>query len=162
LFYKIATAFEPTKYVWGFDSAQSASGGVAAYAGIDPTGPIDGHGGSYNSATLVITAPSITATVANDQLIFFAAIATDSTVKPPAGMGQHWTATSKWTTTSFMADQLLSVVGATGDKVGSQSVEGSSNIGQLVALKPMSVNAFNLSAAGGLSLLNYDVLEGTW
>ncbi len=135
LYYRVVGGSEPPSYAWAFNSTQKAAGGIAAYSGVDPVAPIDAHSGQYNPATATITAPSVTTTAAFDELLFIAAIATGTTVSPPAGMTQRWTVTTPSTLTSSMADQGLGGAGATGNKVGTSGSSSDSNIGQLVALR---------------------------
>ncbi len=135
LYYKIASAPEPAGQTFTFSSAEQASGGIAAYSGVNNSSPIDASSGQYNPSTGTITAPSVTTTFSNDQLLFFAADTTATTVTPPAGMTQQWLATTTQTT-SEMADQALSSAGSTGTRVGTAGSTSSSNIGELVALKP--------------------------
>jgi hypothetical protein len=135
LYYKIASASEPAGQTFTFSSAEQASGGIGAYSGVNNSSPIDASSGQYNPSTGTITAPSVTTTFSNDQLLFFAADTTATTVTPPAGMTQRWLATTTQTT-SEMADQALGSAGATGTRVGTAASTSTSNIGELVALKP--------------------------
>jgi hypothetical protein len=137
LYYKVATASEPASYTFGFSSLQPASGGIVAYGGVDTTNPIDAHSGSVNlNVGPPLTAKTVTTTTPNDMILFFGAVTSKTTVTPPSGMTQRWYATGSTKTSSEMAEQLLSIQGATGNRVGTSGSSSSSNIGQLVALRP--------------------------
>lgn len=140
LYYGVAGASEPSTYTFTFNSSQQASGGIADYAGVDTTNPIDGNSGQYNPSTNVMTAPSITTTAANDMLLFFGAVTVNTTITPPSSMTQEWSINNGTGTgtTSEMADQKLNNSGATGTRVGTHGTATDSNIAQLVALKPQS------------------------
>ena len=133
LYYKVVTGAEPASFAWTFNAQRQASGGIAAYAGVDNATPIDASSGRYNDSIAAITASSVTTTVPNDRLVFFASVTTDTSVTFPAGMTRQWIVSTS-DTTSAMADQPLTSVGATGDRVATSGVNNS-NIAQLVALK---------------------------
>src|SRR5439155_3854955 len=145
LYVKVATGAEPGGYTGAFDAAQKASGGVAAYSGVDPAAPVDAHGGQYNVLTTAATAPSVTTSSANDRLVFFASVTANTAVAPPGGMAERWDlgapndATNG--TTSEMADQALTAAGASGDRVGTPAASGYSNVAQLAALRPAGAAA---------------------
>jgi hypothetical protein len=134
LYYKVVAGTQSTSFGWTFNSQRQASGGIAAYAGVDNATPIDASSGRYNDSTATITASSVTATVPNDRLVFFASVTTNASVTFPSGMTRQWNVSTS-DTTSAMADQPLSSAGATGDRVATSGVNNS-NIAQLVALKP--------------------------
>lgn len=136
IYYRIATASEPTSYTWKFNTSQKASGGVAAYSGVNVTNPIDGQSGRVNSSTSTMTANSITTTTANDKLLYFGHVATATTVTPPTGMTERWevTAPNSSGTTSEISELQLSAAGPVGNKTGKEGASNS-NVCQLVALR---------------------------
>jgi hypothetical protein len=135
LYVHVAALPEPAGFTWTFGSAQQASGGIVAYGGVDNVTPVDAHSGKYNDSTGVVTALGVTTTVASDQLLFFASVTTLTTITPPTGMAQRWRDGTS-STTSYLADQALTVAGATGNRVGTSGAPANSNLAQLVALKP--------------------------
>lgn len=136
LYYKVAALPEASSYAWKFGTSQKASGGIGLYSGTDTGSPIDASSGKYNASTGTVTAPSVTTTAPGDMLLFFASVTTNATITPPSGMGSRWTSVNTGSTTSFLADQGLTIPGATGNKAGASSNSTASNIGQLVALRP--------------------------
>ena len=138
IYYKVAGSSEPSSYSFSFSSYDDASGGIAAYSGVDTASPIDASSGKYNSDSSTMTAPSVTTTTPSDMLLFFGAVTTSASVTPPSGMTEKWEAMNSGLTTSEMAQQLLTSSGSTGNKTGSHSASGNSNISQLVALRPAS------------------------
>ncbi len=154
LYVKTAGATEPGNYRWNFNTAQEASGGIVAYSGVNPTSPVDATSGQANPATITVTAPSLTTNVANDELLFLAAVSTATTVSPPPGMVQRWGTASTSLTASALDDQSLSAAGVTGSRVGTSGSAGSTNIGQLVALRPASAGAAAASPSVGTLALD--------
>lgn len=139
LFYKVATLNEPTSYTWNFNASQLASGGVSAYTNVNTGSPIDASSGNYNYESTIAIAPSVYANVVGDMLLFFDAVTVNTTVNQPAGMIERWDVANgdvSTGTTSEMAEQLLAVVGETGNLSGTHNSNGSSNIAQAILLKP--------------------------
>ena len=139
VFVRIAGASEPTTYVFTLSSSQSAAGGIVAYSGVDPTGPIDAHGGGVNASSTSITAPSITTTGPGAMLVGLFGIAQLTTQTPPAGMTERYDqavpSTNTYKVTTAGADELAPAAGATGTRVAVAATSGI-NIGQLIALRP--------------------------
>lgn len=139
LYYKIATLNEPSSYTWTFNASQMASGGVAAYTNVNTASPIDASSGNYNYESSIAIAPSVYATVVGDMLLYFDAVTSNTTVNQPSGMIERWDVANGDTstgTTSEMAEQLLAVVGDTGNLSGTHNGGSSSNLAQAVLLKP--------------------------
>lgn len=142
-YYRVAGSSESASYAWSFGaSSLKASGGIAAYIGVDNTTPVNAHGGQANAASTSITAPSITTTVANAMLVGFFGTATGTSVSPPTGMTENWdissTAGAAGTrTTSEGTEELLGAAGGTGTR-SATSAGSAVNIGQLIALAPVA------------------------
>ncbi len=140
LYSHVVTSGEPTSYTWTFNTLQKASGGIGDFSGVNTTTPVDANSGFYNSSgSTTMSAPSVTTTTPADMLLFFGAIAKQATVTPPSGMTSKWSATTQLTT-SYMANQLITTQGATGNKVGVSSIKNQSTISQLVALMPKVIS----------------------
>jgi hypothetical protein len=139
VYFKIA-ASEPANFTWSFNSNQAATGGIAAYSGVDTANPIDAHSGLVSNFArfATITAPSVTTTANGDMLVGFFGMADNVTITPPAGMTERWDVASNagaFFITSEGVDALQPTAGASGAKVATAPVKGWS-IGQLVALRP--------------------------
>jgi acid phosphatase type 7 len=139
VYYKVATGFEPGSYTWTFAASRAASGGILDYTGVSTANPIDASGGLVNATSSTsVTAPSITTTVAGDELIGFFCITGNNSFTPPPGTTERFDVASNAVSpylTSEGADELRSSVGATGSRTATASLQGQ-GIGQLVALRP--------------------------
>jgi Bacterial Ig domain len=138
VYYKVATGSEPGSYTWTFASSQAAAGGITAWSGVSTTTPIDAHGGQVNASSNTITAPSITTTTANTMLVGFFGIGPATSLTPPAGMTERWDVAStqgSFKATSGAASALQAAAGPTGTRAATSGAT-STNIGQLVALRP--------------------------
>jgi hypothetical protein len=139
VFVRIAGASEPTSYSFTLSNAQSAAGGIVAYSGVDPTSPIDVHGGVVNASSTSITAPSITTTGADRMLVGLFGIPQLTTVAPPAAMSERYDqtvpSTNTYKVTTAGADESFVAAGATGPRVATMA-KATASIGQLLALKP--------------------------
>ncbi len=139
-YYLVVGISEPNSYTWTFNSSQKASGGIATYSGVDNTNPIDTHGGQANPSSTLITAPSVTTTVASTMLVGLFGTATVPTITAPSGMAERWNVASTMGASSMRtrsegADATFAGPGATGSK-NATSGPAALNIGQLVALTP--------------------------
>jgi len=140
IYYKIAGASEPSSYTWIFSTAQSASGGIVAYSGVDQVNPVDVVSGKANASSTSITAPSLTTTVADSRLIGVYGTATSANINQPSGTtarGEISVSAGKNKVTIEISDASQAVVGATGDRVAIAD-KAAENIGHLVALRPVA------------------------
>jgi hypothetical protein len=139
IFVHVAGGSEPATYTFTFSSAQSSAGGIAAYSGVDPTNPVDAHGGQLNAASTSITAPSITTTGPDRMLVGFFGLPALSSMTAPSGMTERYDqtvpATNQFKVTTGSSDQVVTSAGATGTRVA-LAANSAANIGQLVALRP--------------------------
>jgi hypothetical protein len=139
VFVHVVGASEPSSYTFTFSVAGTAVGTVAAYSGVDNTNPVDISGGAVTSGSVTITAPSVTTTVANDELVAFFTITGKTSIGTAGGMLERTeivspqVATSKLT--SSLDDQADPTPGPTGTRTATAAASGNS-IGQLVALRP--------------------------
>jgi hypothetical protein len=134
----VVGATEPATYTWTLSSSQAAAGGIQAYSGVSTVTPVDVHGGQFNASSASVTAPAITTTKANAQVIGFFGTALATTFTAPTGMAERGDVASSAGTfkvTVEGADVAKATTGATGTKVAT-SAAGAANIGQLVALAP--------------------------
>jgi hypothetical protein len=138
VFVKTAGA-EPGSYTFSLSSAQSATGGIVAYSGVDGSNPIDAHGGQINAASTSITAPSITTGGPDRMVVGFFGTAALTTIGPPASMTERFDqtvpATNQYKVTGEASDAPLAAAGATGQRTA-LAANSAANVGQLVALRP--------------------------
>ena len=83
---RIATAGEPASHQWTFSASTGAAGGIAAFAWVDTTTPIDVENAVATPSAVVHTAPSVTSTAADAMLVTVHAFASAATWTSPPGM----------------------------------------------------------------------------
>ena len=92
--YKLAGPVEPSSYTFPLTggSGQDISGGMLDVSGASQAAPINASGGQSNGpvASIFVTAPSITTSLANTLLVFGGACANNYTYTPPRGMTELW------------------------------------------------------------------------
>ena len=131
-------ASEPASYTWNFTNGNDAAGGIAAYAGVNITTPVDVSGGQANARSTSLTAPSVTVAAGHntDRLVGLFALPNSSTVTGPSGMTQRWSFHATGGGIGIeMSDLALASAGTTGNKVAHAGTAGV-NLGQQVALLP--------------------------
>jgi len=138
-FRRFVTTTEPATHVFTFTKSSTASSaGIAAYRGVNPTTPVDVHGGQVTSrAGTNLSAPTVTATVAGTKLISVFGSAIDATAIPPTGMTERYdrlsVGSSKVSVTAD--DQTLAAAGATGVRTVTLD-KSTTGLGQDICLRP--------------------------
>ena len=142
VYVRVAGSSEPTSYAWKFANNTAAAGAILAYGGVDGSSPVLAHSGRFAPSGTTITAPSVTASVAGAAVVGFFGNSGRQSVSPPAGMSERFdtVANGRWGISLEGADLAMSSAAATGDK-SAQSGSSSSNIGQLVALRPAGASS---------------------
>ncbi len=119
-------------------STTASTAGIAVYAGVDPTNPINAHAGQVNTrnATQVV-APAVTTTTGGTLLTSTFASASLVTATPPTGMTERYDVSSNGSSkvAEEWADQQLVAAGSTGTRTAIAS-KATSSIGQSIALRP--------------------------
>jgi hypothetical protein len=147
VYFKVATATEPSSYTWTFSAGQNAAAVLAVYRGVDTVTPFDVSGGQANPIARSIAAPSITTRVDGTRLIGVFGMATTANITAPPGMANRGQSTSgKVKVVTEVADVNLAAAGATGSRVAAASTMAL-NIGQLLALRPSGAVANQPPAA---------------
>ena len=140
VYVRVAGANPPAAHTWTLSSAQSAAGGISAYAGVDTASPVIAHSGQTSSTnnTNQIVGPSITTSVGGAMILGVFGVANNTSVAPPAGMTERFDVVSnagRYPVVSSCAEVVQASAGATGNKTAISAINGW-NIGQLVALRP--------------------------
>ncbi len=139
VFVHVVGGSEPSSYTFTFSVAGTAVGTIAAYSGVDNANPVDAHGGQVTSSSATITAPSLTTSVANDELVACFAITGKTTIGTAGGMLERTEVVSPQAATSKLTasldDQADPTAGPTGSRTATAAASGH-GIGQMVALKP--------------------------
>jgi len=154
VYYKAATAAEPANYTWGFSSSEKASGGIQAYANVDPADPIDAALGQATPSGTTHSTPSVTTTLDGTMLVASFATATGANWTPQTpGLTERYEAASRGgaqatRTSSEGTDQLQAAAGATGAKT-SMASRAAVGVAHLLALAPrrVTVECAGLAAA---------------
>ncbi len=144
IYYKVATASEPSNYNWTTNFADYTLATIASYSGVDNTNPIGVSGAQSNtSASTSATAPSITTTNANAKLVYMAAVdagvnvpVLNLTATPPTSFTERADTWSKWKWI-YHADYTQASAGASGTKVATLDASRQT-ICALIELKPAS------------------------
>lgn len=151
VFWKFVTASEPASYTFTngtADTNKEGSGGIVAFAGVDPTTPIDAHGATvYPSGGTSITAPSLTTTVPGTQLLTLVGQRANGPVAPPTGMAERFEVFAGNQNLAQFSDQAIAATGATGTRT-SVSADNGSSVAQSVALRPRLVVPVGVPGVG--------------
>jgi hypothetical protein len=140
LYYRVVTTVEPASYIWSFSQPVPAAGGIAAYQGVNTSGPVNVSGAlAQNSDTTSIVAPSVTSTVAGGEVIGFFSIGGGNSITPPAGMTE-WGEASSTAGASHVtwegSGSTQATAGATGTRTATASSSPHPNVGAVVVLTP--------------------------
>jgi hypothetical protein len=139
IYLRVAGSLEPSAYTWTFSKSRYVAAAILAYAGADRTAPVIAHSGRFTPDSQMITAPSVTTTVAGSALVALFGSNGSGSTTPPSGMVERYdvsTAAVSSAVKSAGADEVRSSTGATGDRAALSSAVHRSTIGQLVALRP--------------------------
>ena len=138
VYYRVAGSSEPASYRWNYSISEQATGAIIAYANVNTSNLLDGLSKRYNpDVGSAMTATGITTTATRDMLVYIAGATINTTVTPPSGMTER-VERNGGNTTTYVADQLLSTSGATGNKIGTAAATGVySSLTFLLALRGM-------------------------
>jgi hypothetical protein len=139
LWYRVAGASEPARYVWKVgDSA--ANGAVLAYRNVDGANPIvasAGHAAAGGSAAIVVPSMQV-GSAGPTRLVMFSTVEgpTPNPISPPAGFSERTERDVHPSTES--SDLLFTGSGATGSRTAKPKFGGGQigHIGSMVALRP--------------------------
>jgi hypothetical protein len=143
VYHRVATSSDPTSYTWNLDvsTTRRLAGGLTAYSGVDTANPVDAANATVQpTATTVLAAPSLTASVAGTQLLHLAAVNAEGTITPPQGMNERWEAASPNGSSTrdalaALADMGLASAGGTGVRTATASQAGP-NVSMALLLRP--------------------------
>ena len=162
LYYHVATGAEPASYTWTLSTAaQRYTGGIIVYTGVNNASPVDVTSGAVDTSagSANVQAPSVTTTLANDQILGLFGIRSNSTFTPPGGMTERWdTVGGGVSPASESADVSQAAIGASGAKTA-VATTAADWVGQLVALKldtgaPSNVISLSSVAPAGSAFLS--------
>jgi hypothetical protein len=138
IYYKVATASEPSSYTFTFQASTGSAGSVLVYSGVDTANPVDGSSGRYSRNTVYAHAPALTPSGEGRRLVaaFAHSGAQDVTVPSDTTQRAATMVTISPTATFTAADQALASALSTGTKSARASSPQSCNLGALVLLRP--------------------------
>jgi hypothetical protein len=149
LYYRAASASEPSSYTWSANANIGFTGIISAYACVDTIAPIDAHAGETGSSGDPV-APSITTTSANDWLIgVWSSWNNNVTLTAPSGMTARRMLSGSDPMT--LADQPLGSPGPSGTRTATASGETRFWTGQAVALRTSTTGSANKISFRGVS-----------
>ena len=140
VYFRVATASEPSSYTWT-GRLTNAAGAIVAFTGVDTTAPVNASAGQVNSTNGQITTPSVTTTRANVRLVGIFGTLSTVTMSAAAGMSVIWHGSSSGTgssgvqVTNMGADEVWATPGATGSRTAT-ATGANRTVGQLIALQP--------------------------
>lgn len=141
VFYRAATASEPTSYEWNFTAViTGAAGGIVSYSGVDPIMPFDVFAGNVTPNGTSHTANSITTTVANTMVISSHSFSSSMPWSPPAGMSENVDIASlsllgPGGVALEMNQVPQAVAGATGNKTATVFANADTGVTHIMALR---------------------------
>jgi hypothetical protein len=142
-YYRVAGASEPTSYSWSLGSNRVASGGIAAYSGVNQTVPIDATA-TASGASGNASVPSATTSVPGDQVLAVASFGATATVTPDASTTERFSVSSS-SNTSELADFAQASAGATSVKTVTPSVSSGVWLAETIALRDASQATLSVS-----------------
>jgi hypothetical protein len=139
LYWKVAAVGEPNP-TFTLSASMQMAGGIAAYAGVHATSPVDAHG-AVTGASATATAPSVTTTQSNTMLVHALAKRQEA-LAAPAGTSSRWSVQSGGSAGSggvTAGDAPFPGPGPTTARTSTSVAAFSSEwIGQTVALRPVA------------------------
>jgi virginiamycin B lyase len=139
IYLHVASATEPPAYTWSFSAARGAVGGMVDYSGVDPVTPVTTTAAATTLNGLAITIPSVSATVANQELVAVVGVQGERTPRFASGLTAE-SASALGTVAGekvsvATADQRRTSLGPTGAQTASVGL-ASTGIGQALLLNP--------------------------
>lgn len=133
--YQRVASSEPASYNWSLNTTDTLAGACIAYSNVDTLNPTDILGGTTNASSTSMAAPSVTTTIATDQLVFFGGTNNGTaTATAPGSMTERADA-GTGNAMVYIADRALSSAGATGTYTATLS-SARVNSAALVAVRP--------------------------
>jgi len=145
-YYRVAGSSEPSSYTWTLGGARLASGGIAAYSGVDGSVPIDASAAASGSSGNA-SVPSVTTNVAGDTVL--AAVGSTGTwlsnsIVPGASTTERYDVSNAGTE-SEAADFTQASAGATPGKTATPVTSGAW-VAEAIALDPATSATLSLAS----------------
>ena len=163
VYFKVATASEPSSYTWTLGTSRKATAKIASYVGVSGT-PIETSATNGAGSGTSASTTSVTTTAANSMVVL--AVSADAaasfTITAPAGTSNRATTYTSGTGTvvgSQLADFVQAVAGATGTKTFTLST--SAPWGTIAAALKPGTGALAFSVSPKTPTLPTVALNGT-
>jgi hypothetical protein len=150
-YYHVAGSGEPGSYTWSLGSSRLASGGIAAYSGVDTNVPVDASA-TNSGASGNATVPSVTTNFAGDLVIAavgYTGTWASNSVTPGASTTERYDVSNAGTE-SEGADFNQATAGATPTKTATPATSGAW-IAEAIALDPSTTATLTLSTTASPS-----------
>lgn len=142
--WKLASSSEPASYAFGLDIASNVAGSISAFAGADPTSPIDASSGQKNGTSATLAAPAVTTSASNGVAIWLGtqlwggAACPSSPLVPPSGFTELFDTCLVSTSAGVLFDAATLALGAAGAQPAwtGGSPFANTNTAQVVTLRP--------------------------
>lgn len=171
-YYKVATASEPSAYVFTGSSSQYLVGGIVAYTGVNPSSPINASSTfGAQEACANIVANSVTTTVACTRLVsvFVCSVNSSATnIVPQVSLTERMdagtTGNHPWGNENLeISDESIITAGATGNRTAALS--GCSGLswataGQLIALECQTTTGIENQSLSNLYVVSPNPSSG--
>jgi hypothetical protein len=144
-YYKVASASEPSSYSWSLGSKRAASGGIAAYSGINQTVPVDATATATGTSGNA-SAPSATTSASGDLVLAVGSFGAAATVTPDASTTERFDVASG-SNTSELADFTQASAGATSAKTLTPTVSSGVWLAETIALRDASQATLSASTS---------------
>ena len=130
-----------TAYAWTTSVGVGATLAVGAYAGVDPSNPVDlSRGQAISKKTAAVTAPSVTTTGANEMLVAayigYKNNGSATTWTGPVGMTEIADINNGGARSGSLDNAVQAAAGVSGPKTANASAAQDYGIGALTALRP--------------------------
>ncbi|HLL26017.1 MAG TPA: hypothetical protein VK427_27955 [Kofleriaceae bacterium] len=142
--YKHADGAEPTSYTFDVRIASYVAGSISAFAGADPTSPIDAVGGQKNGTSATLAAPAVTTSAANGVAVWLGtqiwtgAACPSVAIEQPPGFTEAFDMCLVSSSQGLLFDAAYVQLGAAGTQPGwsGSSPFSNTNTAQVVTLRP--------------------------
>jgi hypothetical protein len=142
-YFKVATASEPTSYSWSLGTSRAASGGIADYSGVNATVPIDASASATGTSGNA-SAPSVTTSAANDQVLAIGSFGAAISATPASGTTERFDVASGSNVTEA-ADSAQTTAGATTARTITPLITTGPWIAQTLALREASLATLSVA-----------------
>jgi hypothetical protein len=138
LYYRVASAREPTTFRWRFPRSRSAVAGLLVYGRADSRRPVLGHSGRSARNSRRVVAPPLVTRVPGARVVGFFTVTGQTRLRSPGGMTKRYRVASSGRAgmTSSGADMVKATAGAVARRTASTASARSVLINQLVAIRP--------------------------